>query len=140
MKFLSNPYFLVSVPLILFFFYLMYQFTKTWRVWHVIFMFLVFGASIALCAYISMTLRTHNAWRIIVRDQTEQIGELKSERDLMLHGNLLQVEQTDPSIRSLNAEIGRVLMDRGRVWRECQPSPPAADDTVSVTLPPAPVT
>ncbi|MFV1968119.1 MAG: hypothetical protein ACC628_22065 [Pirellulaceae bacterium] len=137
---MNNPviYWVIGGLLILFFCYLMYQFTKTWRVWHVIFMFLVFSAAIALCAYISMTLRTHSAWRTIVRQQTEQVGELRTERDSMLYGNLVQVVQLDPSIRSLNAEIGRVLMDRGRVWRECQAARPGADDSVVVTLPPTP--
>jgi hypothetical protein len=137
---MNNPviYWAIGGLLIPFFFYLMYQFTKTWRIWHVIFMLFVFGAAIALCAYTSMTLRTHNAWRTVVRDQREQIGNLKTERNQMLYGNLIQLDQDEPSIRGLNAEIGRVLMDRGRVWRECQPTPPAADDSVTVSLPPAP--
>jgi hypothetical protein len=137
---MNNPviYWAIGGLLIPFFFYLMYQFTKTWRIWHVIFMLFVFGAAIALCAYTSMTLRTHNAWRTVVRGQREQIGSLKTERDQMLYGKLAELEQETPTIRSLNAEIGRVLMDRGRVWRQCQPTPPEADDSVTVSLPPAP--
>jgi len=132
---MNNPviYWVIGGLLILFFFYLIYQFTSTWRIWHIIFMFLVFAASIAMCAYISMTLRTHNAWRTVVRQQSEQIVDLKIDRDSMLYGDLLQVDQSDPSIRSLNAMLGRALIDRGRVWRECVPAQPAADDTVQVS-------
>ena len=98
-----------------------------------LFAFFVFSAAIALCIFASATLRTHSVWRIEARDQTKALEKEQDQRDELLHGNLLEVVQTKPSIREVTAEVRRVQIDRGRVWRGCLPAQPAADDTVTVS-------
>lgn len=137
---MNNPiiYWVICGLLTLFFFFLTYKFTKTWRIWHVIFAFLVYGASIALLIYVSATYRTHNSWRVLVRDQSAQLKQLKEERDLMLYGQLTEVIQSEPSIRSATARLRRATIDRGRVWRGCTPGQAQPDDTVTVNTVAAP--
>ena len=127
-------YQVVGALLILFFFFLTYMFTKTWRWLHVTTMFFVFAATVTLTIYSSMTVRTHMAWKRDVAQKRADIERRERERDNWIHGDLLQLTHAEPSIRELKAELNRVLLDRGRVWRDCTPGTPAAG-TVTVTIP-----
>ncbi|MEX0820180.1 MAG: hypothetical protein WD070_11335, partial [Pirellulaceae bacterium] len=64
---MDNPviYQALGALLVLFFLFLTYMFTKTWRWFHVVCTFFVFGASIAFCCYAAMSYKTHAAWRTI---------------------------------------------------------------------------
>jgi len=121
---MNNPVILWVIVglLILFFFYLVYQGTRTWRVWHVIFVFLVFASAVALSFVVSGTLKVHNIWRTMVRDQTQQIETLTKDRDQLLHGDPALIIQKTPCIESLDGQLRRITVDRGRVWRECTPA------------------
>ena len=117
----------------LFFFFLMYMFTKTWRWFHVTVMFFVYCASIATVVYVSLTVKTHNAWRVLVREQRKLVLELEAERDKLTLGDITKVDQATSPIRELHARLGRSILDRGRVWRGCTiAAAPATDDTVTV--------
>ncbi len=118
--------------LILFFFYLTYMFTKTWRWLHVVAVFFVFAASIALIAYAAMSNRTHMAWKKDVTQKRDAIERETAARDQLLEGDLAEVIPTQLSIRDLDTRLGRVILDRGRVWRNCFPAPPAGG-TVTLT-------
>jgi hypothetical protein len=104
----------------------------------VVFTFLVFVAALAFCITLAMTLHTHNRWRADHTKSTRELADLQSDRDNMLYGNLAEVNQTSPSIRSVNAQLRRAEIDRGRVWRGCaKTQPPQADDTVVLNTVPA---
>jgi len=119
--------------LTLFFFFLTYKFTKTWRWFHVTVTFFVYCASIATVVYISMTLKTHNAWRTLVRDHQEQIAKLTVERDLLAIGDITKLVQATMPVNELNARWGRAILERGRVWRACTiANGPAADGSVTL--------
>jgi len=126
--------------LTLYFFFLMYMFTKTWRWFHVTMMLFVYGASIATVVYVSMTLKTHNAWRTLVREQRKLVAELSAQRDMLTFGDIAKREQTTTPIRELHARLNRSILDRGRIWRGCAiTSGPAANGVVTVnTAGPAP--
>lgn len=119
--------------LTLFFFFLMYMFTKTWRWFHVTMMLFVYGASIATVVYVSMTLKTHDAWRKLVREQRQLVAELSAERDKLTFGDITKREQATTPIRELHARLSRSILDRGRIWRGCSiANGPAADGTVTI--------
>ena len=119
--------------LTLFFFYLMYMFTKTWRWFHVTMMFFVYCTSIATVVYVSMTIKTHDAWRKMVHEQRKLVVELSAERDKLTFGDITKRKQDTTPIRELHARLGRSILDRGRVWRACTiTSGPAADGTVTI--------
>ncbi|MEO8498931.1 MAG: hypothetical protein ABI614_28035, partial [Planctomycetota bacterium] len=137
---MDNPviYQALGALLVLFFLFLTYMFTKTWRWFHIVCIFFVFGASLAFCGYAAMTYKTHAAWRTVARKNQIDAEKARAEYELLMFGNLAEVVQTTPSIRTQNAKFARMIFDRGRVWRECTPQgPPAADGSVTVsTVPP----
>jgi hypothetical protein len=119
--------------LTLFFFFLMYMFTKTWRWFHVTVMFFVYCASIATVVYVSMTIKTHNAWRTMVRDHRAEIAKLSKVRDMFTFGDIMKAEQDTVTINELNARWGRATLERGRVWRACTiANGPAGDGTLTM--------
>ena len=137
---MDNPviYQALGALLVLFFFFLTYMFTKTWRWFHVVCMFFVFGASVAFTCYAAMSYKTHAAWRKIAR--MNQLAAEKAEAEFMTlnYGDQTQVFQSDPSVRAQNAKFARLIFDRGRVWRACTPQgPPQGDGSIALsTVPP----
>jgi hypothetical protein len=123
--------------LVLFFLFLVFMFTKTWRWFHVVCMFFVFGAAVTFCFYAAMSYKTHAAWRTIVVKNRKKAEELETEFDTLMYGDRTQVVQEIPSIRTQNARFARLVFDRGRVWRECTPQGPQPDGTVVVNTVPA---
>lgn len=130
-------YQVVGGLLILFYFYLVYMFTKTWRWLHVTAMFFVFVATIFLAVYAAISVRTHMAWKEVVTKQRAQIERLEAENEQLIYGDLTTVTQTGPTLNDLTAELGRVILDRGRVWRNCVPSAPSGG-TISLATAAAP--
>jgi hypothetical protein len=111
----------------------MYMFTKTWRWFHVTMMFFVYCASIATVVYVSMTIKTHDAWRRLVREQLEAVAKLTNEQDRLTFGNLTEPDQSFVPLNKLNARWGRATLARGRVWRACTiANGPAANGSVTM--------
>lgn len=137
---MDNPviYQALGALLVLFFFFLTYMFTKTWRWFHVVCTFFVFGASIAFCCYVAMSYKTHAAWRTIELKNRKAAETAQKDFEMLMFGNRAEVVQTTPSIRTQNAKFARLIFDRGRVWRGCSPQgPPQANGSVTVsTVPP----
>jgi hypothetical protein len=136
---MDNPviYQALGALLVLFFFYLTYMFTKTWRWFHIVCTFFVFGASIAFMCYAAMSYKTHAAWRTIEQKNRLEAEKAQAEFEKLMYGDRSEVVQTTPSIRTQNAKFARMVFDRGRVWRGCTPQgPPQADGSVTVSTVP----
>lgn len=135
---MDNPiiYQALGVLLILFFLFLIYMFTKTWRWFHVLLMPCVFGAAIWFCCVAAMSFRTHAAWRQLVEDNREKAEAAQEEYNNLMFGDLTEVVQTTPSIRVSDAKFARMVFDRGRVWRECAPDAPQGNTVVVKLAPP----
>jgi hypothetical protein len=103
----------------LFVIFLTYMNTKTWRWVHVMFSFLTFCAAIAFCLYAALVLKTRTAW-IGYHDRLEkEVATLEKDLDVITIGELGDVKETVPSIVTYREEIGRTILDRGRVWKDC---------------------
>ncbi|MBC8357299.1 MAG: hypothetical protein H8E66_35465 [Planctomycetes bacterium] len=137
---MDNPviYQALGALLVLFFFFLTYMFTKTWRWFHVVCTFFVFGASIAFTIYAAMSAKTHIAWRTMELKNRLAAEKAEAEFQTLMYGDQTQVVQEDPSIRTQNAKFARLIFDRGRVWRSCTPQgPPQGDGSIAIsTVPP----
>ncbi|HRX81082.1 MAG TPA: hypothetical protein P5307_18565 [Pirellulaceae bacterium] len=136
---MDNPviYQALGALLVLFFLFLTYMFTKTWRWFHVVCTFFVFGASIAFMCYATMSYKTHAAWRAIELKNRLNAEKAQAEFDMLMYGDRAEVVQTVASIRTQNAKFARMVFDRGRVWRGCNPQgPPAGDGSVTVSTVP----
>ena len=118
---MNNPlvFQVIGVVLILFFIFLLVMCWKTWRFTHIFFSFLVFGGCVTFLIFASFVLKTQNAWRTHYEAHAKEIEKAEAEKLKHLHGDLIEVDQTEDSIRSLRAELSRVVTDRGRVPDGC---------------------
>ncbi len=78
---------IVGVMLILFFIFLTYMNSKTWKIVHVLMLFLVFGATIASAIYASLALKTQKAWRSTYEKLEAQLLAAKQEGQDLLIGD-----------------------------------------------------
>jgi hypothetical protein len=115
--------------LVLFFIFLTYMNTKTWRWVHVTFTFLVFAASLVFCFYAAQTLKTRAAWIGYHDKKEQQVAELTEQLERVSRGD-------PPSLMSVREQLARTVLDRGRVWRQVTPTIGAAGVVIS-TAPPA---
>jgi hypothetical protein len=121
--------------LALFFIFLTYLNTKSWRWVHVTATFLVFVATMIFCFYAAMVMRTRIAW-VGYHDKLEkQVAEESKNLERTVRGDPLENASENPSVVGLREELGRVILDRGRVWRGCIPAI-NADGTVTVATSP----
>ena len=127
----------LGVLLALFFIFLTYMNTKTWKWVHVTFTFLVFAASIVFCLYASLALKTRAAW-IETHDRLEkQVADVKKQLDLVTNGDPTDPARAGESLVSLRAELARAIIDRGRVWRQCTVATADQNTITLSTAPPA---
>ena len=118
---MSNPLVLQIIGglLALFFIFMLVMCWKTWRITHILFTFFLFAGVATFFAFASFVLKTHAAWRSLHNDYVAAIGEAEDVQEVMLHGDVLEVKQTEDCIRSVRAELNDAVVDRGRVWTEC---------------------
>lgn len=101
--------------LALFFIFLTYVNTKTWRWVHVTAVFLVFVGTLIFSFYAAMVMRTRTNW-IGFHDKLEQrVAEGEKNLTKAIRGDPQDPET--PSVTGLREELGRTILDRGRVWR-----------------------
>jgi hypothetical protein len=126
----------LGVLLALFFIFLTYMNTKTWRWLHVTMTFFVFAAGVTFCVYAAMTMKTRLNWLKYHDEKQAAVDKVAAELELVTRGDIKDVEGKIQSITSVRAELARTILDRGRVWRQLA-STPAADGTITLsTVPP----
>jgi hypothetical protein len=106
--------------LALFAIFLTYMNTKTWRWVHVTFTFLVFLASVAFCVFAAETLKTRFNWIKLHDDLEKRLATAEEDLQRLTRGDATDVEGKKPSVYSVREELGRTVLDRGRVWRGCE--------------------
>lgn len=108
---------------------------KTWSVLHVILVFLVFTAQVVMLFYAALVLNTTSVWKHEYEELEKSIAqtrfEIERKRDGIAISPKGELEELDTiqgmdeelnrdSIKELDTALGRALIDRGRVWRNCQ--------------------
>jgi len=137
---MDNPiiFQVLAALVVLFFIYLTYMNTKTWRWLHVTMLFLVFIASFAFCVYAAMTLKTRAKW-VKEHDTLEkQLADTERQIELTTRGDPNDVEGKTESLYSLREELARTVLDRGRVWRGCSRNIDPRTGTITVLTSPPP--
>lgn len=133
---------ILAVVLILFFCFVTYMNTKTWRATHVTFLFLVFGAALAFSVYASLILKTRKAWQ----KTTDELVKRDDKAKVSVKESMFGTGAENPGLSAMREAVRRQLIDRGRVWRDCavvgvEKQPPVAGSesgTVVVNLRTAP--
>ena len=108
---------------------------KTWNVLNAILVFLVFTAQVVMLFYAALVLNTTSVWKHEYEELEKSIAqtrfEIERKRDgiaISPKGELAELETIQgmdeelnrDSIKELDTALGRALIDRGRVWRNCQ--------------------
>ena len=122
--------------LALFFIFLTYMNTKTWRWLHVTMTFFVFAAVVAFCVYAAMTMKTRLNWLQYHDKKLADVEKLSADLELVTRGDIKDVEGKVQSVASVKAELARTILDRGRVWRHLGSTPNADGTIVLSTVPP----
>lgn len=107
--------------LVIFFFVTIGFSVRTWRVVHLIFLVATFFAAGTFAAFGAIVLKTHMNWRTEVQRLEQDLETQQKQIDNVQFGEVTKVLDQEPSLRSVKAEVARTLLDRGRVWRGCQP-------------------
>jgi hypothetical protein len=120
----------------LFFIFLTYMNTKTWRWLHVTITIFLFIACIPFGVYAAMTMKTRLAWIGHVDKLEKDLGKVSEELELATYGDPADVQGSSDSVIDLRGNLGRVILDRGRVWRGVTVQQPAGPGFVLATTPP----
>jgi hypothetical protein len=94
---------------------------KVWRWFHLIMALFVFGTACWLLCLVSFTLKTRSNWQ---RKHTELLNRktlLDSEYQYAIKGALNKVKEEKDNLQDVDSMLTRLLLDRGRVWRETKP-------------------
>lgn len=121
-------FYIVIAVLVLLFGIFSYLNMATWNVLHVLGAFLTFGAAFAYVVLASAVLRTETSWKRTAEQLTQTLEDQRNkvemlERGLAINdrtGAVQTVDDPTQSVRGAEAELQRVLYDRGRVWRDVQ--------------------
>lgn len=116
--------------LVIFFFVAVFFSARTWRWPHLLFLVLCFFSLGTFAVLAALTLKTHQGWRTEAEKLAKEIVTQNQTTEHLQFGDLSKKEQ-EPNLRSVRAEITRILLDRGRVWRGAQPG---NFDGMSVTV------
>lgn len=109
---------ILAVVLFLFFCFVTYMNTKTWRATHVTFLFLTFSATLAFIVYASLSLKTRKTWQELEKNLTQQAEKEKQTYQTLLYGSdEIPKPQKDWGVADIRPVLQRETLDRGRVWR-----------------------
>ncbi|TWT38791.1 hypothetical protein [Blastopirellula retiformator] len=136
-------FYIVIAVLVLLFGILSYLNFQTWHIVTVLATFAAFFAAFAFMVLSALVLKTQAAWRADYQNKTEMHARLEAEVKALEVGVAINeltgqiVSRNDPysSILSANAELKRVLHNRGRVWRGCQVGA-LAQNSIELVMPP----
>jgi hypothetical protein len=127
---------ILGVLAVLFFIFITYMNTKTWHWPHVTFMFLVLPAAATAMVYSAMSLKTRAVWMTKAKALEPELETTLANIERGREGDPGDIERKESFI-GLREELNRVTINRGRVWRNCQPTV-NPDQSITLAFPPPP--
>jgi hypothetical protein len=140
---------ILAVVAFLFFCFVTYMNTKTWRFLHVTFMFLVFLASATFLVFAALSIKTRNVWMKALEKLEADVAKVESEIERTKYGNssipLADRKQEDWGIEDYRNEITRMEIKRGSILRNLHlggdveiavPDAPSSEVKLSLTTNP----
>ncbi len=118
--------------LALFFIFVCYMASRTWRVWHVLLLFGLFLFTLVFCFLSAAALRTHREWKKKYQDLAKNLQTQEDRLAQLEHGDLLRPDEEEDNLAALNSRYAQLVVDRGRVWRNVIPV--AGQDGISLDL------
>ncbi len=127
---------LIGIFLIILFIVTLVLSASTWRGWHIAVAALAFLATLGLIVVGSLSQKTHSTWMKKYAELDSRLTQARQEGINLEIGDPTVVESPTPSVNDIQQQFNRLLLDRGRVWRQCAPSPPSGTSVVVSTVPP----
>lgn len=90
-------------------------------IWNKVLLGLIFVTSLVYMYMAARTLQTHKTWREASQRQEKQLEDLDEQIEKTLHAFSEQEVIAEMGIEQLRQELFAVLIDRGRVWNNCEP-------------------
>lgn len=109
---------IVVALLVLFFIFVAYMSSKTWRGSHVALLVGVFFFILLFTLLSGMALKTHEAWQKKHGDLANRLQRAQTELAEIEEGS---ADGEVASRRALQGQLRRLLIDRSRVWRSVTP-------------------
>ncbi len=101
-------------------------------IWNKILIGFIFLGSAAFFYMAARTLKTHEHWRVSVRQHEEKVAEVLAENIELVDGG--EGEEARLGIDRTRLELHKLMIDRGRVWYNCEPGQvDAATGALSLT-------
>jgi len=132
-----------TVIAVLFMFVALFLSLKTWKFFHAFMLFWVFAASIVCVAYSAMVVKTHLAWKKVLKERQDDMESAEVEVMALRDGgaagikNPLELTLDEHYVLSAREELRRMRFERGGVWRNCQ-LVNAAANSIQLNTNPAP--
>lgn len=96
-------------------------------IWNKVLLGLIFVTSLAFMYMAARTLQTHKTWREAAQRQERQLEDLEEQIEEAIHATTEQNVIAEMGIEQLRQELFAILIDRGRVWNNCEPEQIDAD-------------
>ncbi|RCS47690.1 hypothetical protein DTL42_14320 [Bremerella cremea] len=136
-------FYIVIAVLVLLFGFFSYLNAANWNVLHVLGLFLTFGAGFAYLVLAAATLRTETSWKNTAEKLQEQVAVQEAKIEQLENGFSLDprtgrlnvVENEADSLSGAEAELKRIMYDRGRLWRNVSRGA-INNNQINLSLPP----
>ena len=103
---------------------------KSWKFFHSFILFLNFPLMVAIMFYSAMVLKSHVAWKQLVAENEVTLEKKELKIQQLTDGNILEIKQvdmdlldvkeSDKSLKAAKRARLRLMKERGTVWRDCQ--------------------
>jgi hypothetical protein len=108
---------------------------SSWRWPDILAGFLVLVTAFAFVFLVSLSLKTRRAWVQRVAKDQKQNETLRAQNKRLLWGDDNEAALSgEDNLTAVSAALSRLLLDRGRVWRDAVPSV-GPNDTFNLTIP-----
>ncbi|MFP6750038.1 MAG: hypothetical protein VB855_00035, partial [Pirellulaceae bacterium] len=94
---------------------------KVWRWFHAIMVLLVFGMSCWAIFLVACVLKTKSTWQKKHTELSTRNILAESEYTYAVRGAVNKVKEEKDNLQDVDSMLTRLLLDRGRVWRETKP-------------------
>ncbi len=109
---------------------------KTWRGWQIATVSIAFLLAAGLMLVAAMSAMTHTVWHERFDNDSKLLVTAQSEGQMRAYGDPSMAQSTEPSLHDVQQKLKRMLLDRGRVWRQCTPGAPTGNSVVVSTVAP----
>ncbi len=107
-------------------------------IWNKVLIGFISLASVVFFYMGARTLKTQQYWRELAREHQEQIDATEQQSCQLVDGGQEENEEVGLGIERLRLDLHKLLIDRGRVWYNCEPQqvdPQTGQVTVATDLP-----